>query len=137
MVANAAPWRDDAGVRPDRLTGVIVGIGFVSALLVLWLVVSQVFLGGSCPDLFGMPACYAVFSAYAIATGAAWFPESRTASVLFYLGTGIAVAIAVWLSSCEVRGTVTCPAFEGLPMCFTSLLGSTTMLALDLLRRRL
>ena len=124
-------------MKPERLTGIIVGIGFVSFLLVLWLVVSEVFLRPTCPDLLGIPACYAVLTAYGVATCAAWFPGSRAATVLFYLGAGAALAIAIWLSSCELRGTGSCPSFEGLPMCFTSLLGSSTMLALDLIRRRL
>ena len=137
VIANTPRRRDDASVTPERLTGMIVGIGFVSAVLVLWLVVSKLFLGGVCPDLLGIPACFAVLGAYVTATGAALFPGSRAATVVFYLGAGTAMVIAVWLSSCQVRGTVTCPAFEGLPMCFTSLVGSTMMLALDLTRRRL
>lgn len=115
----------------------IVGMGIVGTLLVLWLVVSQIFIRPTCPDLLGIPACYAVLSAYVIATIAAWYPESRAGTVLFYLGAGGVLGIAVWLSSCEVRGTGTCPAFEGLPMCFTSLVGSSSMIAFDLVRRRL
>jgi hypothetical protein len=124
-------------VKLERLTGIIVGMGLVSVLLVLWLVVSEVFLRPTCPDLLGIPACYAVLAAYGVATGAAWFPASHVATVLFYSGAGAALVIAIWLSSCELRATGSCPSFEGLPMCFTSLLGSGTMLALDLIRRRL
>ena len=136
-LANIPPPRDYPRMKPERLTGIIVGIGVVSCLLVLWLVVSEISLRPTCPDLLGIPACYAVLAAYGVATGAAWFPVSRAATVLFYLGTGAALVIAIWLSSCELGGTGTCPSFEGLPMCFTSLLGSGTMLALDLIRRRL
>lgn len=136
-VANTAVLRDDPGVKPERLTGMIVGMGLIAIMLVLWLVVSQIFIGPTCPDLLGIPACFAVLAAYVIATGAAWFPASRLATVLFYLGAGTALVIAVWLSACQARGTASCPAFEGLPMCFTSLVGSATMLTLDLLRRRI
>lgn len=124
-------------MKLERLTGMIVGMGLIAIMLVLWLVVSQIFIGPTCPNLLGIPACFAVLAAYVIATGAAWFPASRPATLLFYLGAGSALVIAVWFSTCQARGTATCPAFEGLPMCFTSLGGSATMIILDLLRRRI
>jgi len=124
-------------MKLERLSGMIVGMGLTSIILVLWLVVSQIFIRPTCPDLLGIPACFLVLAAYVAATGAAWFPASRRATVVFYLGAGGALAIAIWFSTRQASGTASCPSFEGLPMCFTSLVGSGTMLALDLIRRRL
>jgi hypothetical protein len=126
-----------AFVSRERLTGVIVGMGFIGVLLTAWLVFSQLFRGPTCPDLLGIPACFAVLGAYVLATGAAWFPESRRAAVVFYASAGAALVIAIWFSYCEVRGTASCPTFEGLPMCFTSLLGAATIIGVDVLRRLL
>jgi len=122
-------------MNQDRLTGVIVGVGFVGVLLSTWLVFSQLFRGPTCPELFGVPACFLVLGSYALATPAAWFPESRRATLLFYVGAGAALLIAVYGSSSQLQGTVTCPSFEGLPMCFTSFLAAATMIGADVLRR--
>lgn len=122
-------------MTPERLTGMIVALGFVGVLLTSWLVASQIFVGPTCPDLLGIPACFMVLAAYVVATVAAWFPGSAKAGLLFYLGAGTAFIIAVSFSFCQARGTLSCPTFEGFPMCFTSLLGSSSMLALDVLRR--
>lgn len=124
-------------VSRERLTGVIVGMGCIGVLLTAWLVISQLFRGPTCPDLFGIPACFAVLGGYVLATGAAWFPDSRRAAVVFYASTGATLVIAIWFSYCEASGTASCPTFEGLPMCFTSLLGAATMIGVDLVRRRL
>jgi len=50
----------------EGLTGIIVGMGCIGVLLTAWLVISQPFRGPICPDLLGIPACFAVLG---------WVPE--------------------------------------------------------------
>lgn len=119
----------------ERLTGVIIGMGLVAIILSTWLVYSQLFIRPTCPALFGTPACYFVLACYIVATVAAAFPGSSRSGFLFYIGVGSALAIAIYASSSQVAGSVTCPSFEGLPMCFTSLLAAFTMIGADVWRR--
>lgn len=119
----------------ERLTGITIGMGLVGIILSTWLVYSQVFVRPTCPDLFGTPACYFVLACYLLATVSAAFPASPRFGLLFYAGIGSALAIAIYASSSQLRGSVTCPSFEGLPMCFTSLLAAFTMASADVWRR--
>ena len=57
--------------------------------------------------------------------------------MLFLAGAWLATLIGVWFSANQLVGAAECPSFEGLPTCFVSLLAGATMLAADLLRRRL
>jgi hypothetical protein len=119
----------------ERLTGVIIGMGTVAIILSTWLVYSQLFVRPTCPELLGIPACYLVLVCYLVATISAAFPGSASAGILFYAGIGSALAIATYGSSGQATGNVTCPSFEGLPMCFTSFLAAFTMIGADVWRR--
>jgi len=124
-------------VTSERLAGVLVGVGAIGILLSAWLVVSQVFIGPTCPPLFGIPACWFVVAGYTLATIGAWLAGERIGDVLFYTGAGSVVLIGIYFSSCQLQGTAQCPTFETLPMCYVSLLAGATLLAVDQVRRRL
>ena len=124
-------------ISPERLTGFNVGLGFVGVLLTGWLVVSELFRGPTCPALIGIPACYIVLAAYLGATVGAWFSSTTAGSALFVAGAGVVTIIGAWFSVNDVLGNAECPTFEGLPMCYVSLLAGATMLALDQVRRRM
>jgi hypothetical protein len=54
------------------------------------------------------------------------------------LGTAIVVTlIGTYFSWSQLSGSAVCPSFEGIPMCYVSLIAGLAMLALDQLRRRL
>jgi len=124
-------------VTRERLLGFVVGLGFVGVLLTSWLVLSELFREPTCPVLFGVPACYPLVGAYAVATGGAWFAGQKIADVLFYTGAGAVVLIGMYFSASQLRGTAECPSFEGLPMCYVSLFAGASMLIVDQIRRRL
>lgn len=124
-------------ITSERLLGVLVGVGSIGVLLSAWLVASQVFIGPTCPPLFGIPACWFVLAGYALATIGAWFSDESFGVALFYTGAGAVVLIAIYFSSCQLQGTAQCPTFEALPMCYVSLLAGATLLAVDVVRRRL
>ena len=124
-------------ITSERLTGANLGLGFVGVLLTTWLVLSEIFREPTCPPLFGIPACYLVLAGYVAATVGAWLSEERVGEVSFYVGAGAVTLIGVYFSIGQLRGTAECPTFEGLPMCYVSLLAGATMLAVDQVRRRL
>jgi hypothetical protein len=124
-------------ITSERLTGANIGLGFVGVLLTTWLVASEIFREPTCPLLFGIPACYLVLAGYIAAAVGAWRPEDRIGDVSFYLGAGAVTLIGVYFSVGQLRGTAECPTFEGLPMCYVSLLAGATMLVVDQFRRRL
>lgn len=121
---------------PERLNGLLVGLGLVGVLLTSWLVISELFREATCPSLLGVPACYLVLAAYTAATVGAWRAGSRGGDVAFILGAVAATAIGVNFSLGQLRGTVECPSFEGLPMCYVSLFTGVTLLAIAQVRRR-
>lgn len=124
-------------VTRERLTGTLVGVASIGILLSAWLVVSQLFIGPTCPPLFGIPACMFVVAGYTLATIGAWLDGERIGDGLFYVGAGAVVVIAVYFSFCQLQGTAQCPTFETLPMCYVSLLAGVILIAVDQVRRRL
>ena len=84
-----------------------------------------------------IPACHLVLAGYALATVGAWLEGERIGDILFYVGAGAVVLIAIYFSACQSQGTAQCPKFEALPMCYVSLLAGVTLLAVDVFRRRL
>ena len=126
-----------SSVTGERMTGVAVGFGLVGILLTGWLVFSEVFLEDTCPDLLGIPACFLVLAGYVAATAGAWMVDSELGDLLLYVGAGVVSAIAVYLSIGQLRGTASCPMFEGLPMCYMSLIAGSSMLLADQIRRRI
>lgn len=118
----------------ERSVGFLVGFGLSGTILTSWLVYSELSTGATCPPFLGIPACFLVLIGYVIATGAAWFGDRRHARAVFYAGTGLVVVIGSVFSLGQLRGNVECPCFEGLPMCFVSLLAGATMLIVGLYR---
>lgn len=121
----------------ERLTGINIGFAVAGALLAGWLVLSELFREPTCPELFGIPACFIVLPGYLLALAGAWTVETKAGSVAFLAGAGVVTAVGAWFSLNQLTGTIDCPTLEGLPMCFVSLLTGASMLAVDLLRRRL
>lgn len=120
----------------DRLQGLILGFALVGVLLTGWLVASELFGEPTCPELLGVPACYIVLAAYLVAVAGAWSLGTVTGNALLLAGAGLVTLIGAWFSVAELTGAASCPTFEGLPMCYVSLLAGATMLMADQLRRR-
>jgi hypothetical protein len=114
-------------ITNERLTGFIVAFGLVGALLTSWLVASELFRQPTCPSLLGIPACYMVLAAYVAATVGAW-RMSAMSNAVFLIGAGVVTAIGLYFSTNQLRGVVECPTFEGLPMCYVSLVAGAGML---------
>lgn len=123
-------------LTPERLTGISLGLAGAGFLLTGWLVLSELFREATCPELFGVPACFLVSAGYLAAIVGTWLNDTKKGQVLLYIGAGAVTLIGVYFSLGEVRGVTECPSFEGLPMCYLSLATGATILALELLRRR-
>jgi hypothetical protein len=126
-----------AGISSERITGLIVGLSVTGLLLTGWLGLSELFKGPTCPHLLGVPACYLVLVGYLLAVAGAWLFRTRTGDASFFIGVGAVTLIGVYFSWSQLAGHAECPTFEGLPMCYVSLLAGLTMLGLDQVRRRL
>ena len=121
----------------ERLTGFITGLGFAGILLTGWLVLSEIVREPTCPELLGVPACYLVLTGYLAGTAGAWLYGTRIGDIGFFIGAGAVTLIGVYFTWNQLQGNLVCPIFEGLPMCYLSLLAGATMLALDQVRRRM
>lgn len=126
-----------ATLTTERLTGINIGFAAVGALLTGWLVLSELFVEPTCPELAGIPACYLVLVGYIVALVGAWFIDTTAGSTVFLVGAAAVTLIGTWFSINQLTGALECPTFEGLPMCFLSLFAGASMLAVDQLRRRL
>lgn len=123
-------------VSSERLVGLIVGLAFTGALLTLWLVASELFREPTCPPLLGIPACYLVLAAYGMAAVGGWRLAQPAGERVLLTGAGGVTVIGIYFSVNQIRGVAECPTFEGLPMCFVSLLAGITLLALWMVHRR-
>ena len=122
-------------VSSERIVGIHVALASVGALLTSWLVFSELFREPTCPELLGIPACYLVLIAYVTAAIGAWSTGSRSGRTMFLIGAIAVTVIGIHFSLGEIRGTARCPTFEGLPMCFVSLLAGASMLVAERVRR--
>lgn len=120
----------------ERITGLIVGIGFVSGSLTVWLVAAETMNGATCPPLFGIAACYLVLVGYVTAVAGAWNMGVSWAHPTFLFGATLVTLIGVYFTAGQIAGRLECPSFEGFPMCFGSLAAGLMMLGLDQVRRR-
>jgi hypothetical protein len=125
-----------ATLTAERLTGINIGFAAVGALLTGWLVLSELFVEPTCPELLGIPACYLVLVGYIAALVGAWLIDTTAGSAVFLVGAAAVTLIGTWFSLNQLTGALECPTFEGLPMCFLSLFAGASMLAVDQLRRR-
>jgi hypothetical protein len=125
-----------ATLTSERLTGINIGFAAVGALLTGWLVLSELFVEPTCPELLGIPACYLVLVGYIAALVGAWLIDTTAGSAVFLVGAAAVTLIGTWFSLNQLTGALECPTFEGLPMCFLSLFAGASMLAVDQLRRR-
>jgi hypothetical protein len=125
-----------ATLTTERLTGINIGFAAVGALLTGWLVLSELFVEPTCPELLGIPACYLVLVGYIAALVGAWLIDTTAGSAVFLVGAAAVTLIGTWFSLNQLTGALECPTFEGLPMCFLSLFAGASMLAVDQLRRR-
>lgn len=125
-----------ATLTAERLTGINIGFAAVGALLTGWLVLSELFVEPTCPELLGIPACYLVLVGYIAALVGAWLIDTTAGSAVFLVGAAAVTLIGTWFSLNQLSGALECPTFEGLPMCFLSLFAGASMLAVDQLRRR-
>ena len=120
----------------ERLTGFSLGFAAVGVVLTGWLVISELLVEPTCPELVGIPACTIVLGGYLAALAGAWWLETRAGRALFLAGAGVVTVVGVWFSANELAGALSCPTFEGLPMCYVSLLAGLTILAADQVRAR-
>lgn len=119
----------------ERIVGINFALASVGVLLTAWLVASELLRQPTCPLLLGIPACYLVLIAYLTAAIGAWNNGSRSGHTMFLIGAIAVTVIGIHFSLSEIRGTAQCPTFEGLPMCFLSLLAGASMLIADQVRR--
>jgi len=55
---------------------------------------------------------------------------------MFLVGAGVVTIVGIYFSVNQLRGVTQCPRFEGLPMCYVSLLAGISMLGATWLRPR-
>lgn len=98
------------------VTFVLSLMGFVGALSVSY----NTFTGlKPCPQLFIVPACYAVALGYGLILLSLLFKKNK----VFYIGWTPVFVIALLASISELSGVDTCPKnAAGLPLCYASLL---------------
>ena len=92
-------------ITKERLTGAIVGLGFVGVLLTSWLVFSEVFRNPTCPPLLGIPACFLVLAGYIAASVGAWMPGRAISDLTFRVGAGAVTLIGVYFSIGQIQGS--------------------------------
>jgi hypothetical protein len=85
---------------------------------------------GTCPKLGFLPACYIIFSCLIIPFISHIINKVK---VVYYLFTGIALAIATYATMGQLFGNVQCPKTEsGIPMCYISFMIFASLVLLKL-----
>lgn len=93
-------------------------------------------VAGSCPCI-GIPACYLVMIGYFLILSSCINHNKAPFRKLFYAGISIVLGLAAMGSFMQVTGLGECPQNEsGFPMCYISLMMSTTILVAFFVGRR-
>jgi hypothetical protein len=83
------------------------------------LVYKEYMLKQVCPQILGIPACYIIMACLIIPLIVHIFNLSNT---IYFTGTGIALAIAIYGSISQLIGISDCPKTSNdIPMCYISL----------------
>ncbi|MBN2527275.1 MAG: hypothetical protein JXR76_12845 [Deltaproteobacteria bacterium] len=122
----------DAKTGLDTPRGIAIGIAVLSSLISFWLVWNEMTAPPFCPRLLHVPACVPVFVAYVLVTFAIVFKKLPARRYIYWGGTIIGLAIAIWFSTRQLLGLARCPTLPGIPipLCFASLLAFTLLMGL-------
>lgn len=90
---------------------------------------------GACPSIYSVPACYVVTAAYFLIFLSALTNKETLYKRLFVAGAAIVFGLALIGSFMQVTSLGQCPkTASGFPMCYTSLMISTALIALFIAR---
>lgn len=111
----------------------LILIGVESILLTLS--VRELELGGVCPKMIGIPACFILFLGV-LGSIISHLEIIRDRRMLFYSGTIFAFITALFASISQIIGTVECPkTLFGIPLCFVSLVSFGIVLYLKIFKQ--
>lgn len=100
---------------------------YAALVVSVFLIIEHYRLDGFCPYIFGIPACYIVFTAYLFVCASIFF-EGVFEIFLSFFGIILALVLALYFSISQITGAVLCPVFLSIPLCFISLLVSVYLL---------
>lgn len=115
---------------------VILGLLAIAFGSVIFLSIGEIFAGPICPPIFGIPACYLLIL-FISAALISHLVRIGDRNILFFIGTGLSLALAVFASVSQIKGSIECPKFLAVvPMCYLSLIlfSSLIFLKIDELR---
>ncbi len=92
------------------------------AIFAAYLVIMETYNPGFCPGMINIPACYPVLVCYILVFVSLFIDKRSARYIIFYLGTLMGLAIAVWFSAGKITGTRACPELLGIPLCYASLI---------------
>jgi hypothetical protein len=115
---------------------IILGISAVGFWGALNLSIEEWQEAGACPCI-GIPACYLVAIGYFLILSSCINHNKALFRKLFYAGISIVLGLAAMGSFMQVTGLGECPQNKtGFPMCYISLMMSTTILVAFFVGRR-
>lgn len=109
-----------------KVSSTIVGIHVLLITLfvigiygALNLVLEEIKTGNGCPKIGFIPACLIILFCFLISFIS---HVLKKWNLVYFIGTGIAFAIALYATTMQIIGKVECPKLDnGLPMCYISL----------------
>jgi hypothetical protein len=107
--------------RNPALRIILYLISGLGAIFAAYLVIMESYNPGYCPQVVDIPACYPVLVCYILVFLSLFIYKRIARYIIFYIGTLIGLAIAVWFSLGQVLGTRICPALFNIPLCYASL----------------
>lgn len=118
----------------DAINKTIMIISFIGLLFGVWLISRDIKSPGFCPRLLIIPACYLVTAAFFSVYASSYIVKEKTKNILFYIGDGLGLILAVWFSFAQIIGLQECPKLFRMPLCYVSFFTFLFLLALQLIK---
>ncbi len=108
-------------LKMRKKLNIIIGVIALMGLIVsIYLIISQLVTGNTCPKFLGIPACYIVGPAYLIVILSLVIRDRSINRALFFTAAFVGIFLGAWFSIAHMTGTSICPTLLGIPLCYAN-----------------
>ena len=118
----------------NKITKTIMILSFFGIIFGIWLISKDLKIPGFCPKLIILPACYPVTIAFFLVYASSYSQNKKTCNILFFIGDGLGLILAIWFSFSQIIGLQECPRLFKIPLCYASFFTFSFILILHLIK---
>ncbi len=100
---------------------IVIGIlALIGLAFSVYLSISELVTGETCPRFFTVPACYIIGLAYLIVLPSLVIRDRSINRALFFIAVIVGLFIGIWFTLAHMTGSAECPVILGVPLCYAN-----------------